>query len=216
MQTADSRKDSKGEATKERMIVAALELFGRKGFESVGAREIALAAKVPLSAIPYHFGTKETLYRAALQRTSSRMAPLVAGAVADAKQVLLKGSASDAKAEIAKLLTVLLEVVACNPESESWARLLLREHLDPGPAFEIVYTDTTRGILEILAALIAKASNQHVDDKAVLIEAFARLGEVLIFRTARTAIIRRMGWSDLGTVETNSIASVLASMSQKE
>jgi TetR/AcrR family transcriptional regulator, regulator of cefoperazone and chloramphenicol sensitivity len=216
MQTADSRKDTKGEATKERIIVAALELFGRKGFESVGAREIAFAAKVPLSAIPYHFGTKEALYRAALQRTSSRMAPLVAGAVTEAKHVLLKGSASDAKAEIAKVLTVLLEVVACNPESESWARLLLREHLDPGPAFEIVYTDTTRGILEMLAALIAKASCRNVEDKAVLIEAFARLGEVLIFRTARTAIIRRMGWSDLGTVETNSIASVLAGMSQKE
>jgi AcrR family transcriptional regulator len=51
-------------ATRNRLLAAGLELFGRDGFDAVTTRQIADAAGVNQAAIPYHFGGKEGVYRA--------------------------------------------------------------------------------------------------------------------------------------------------------
>lgn len=48
--------------TKELLICSAGELFAEKGFEGVSTRMIAERAGVKLSAIHYHFGSKDNLY----------------------------------------------------------------------------------------------------------------------------------------------------------
>ncbi|HEX6141368.1 MAG TPA: TetR family transcriptional regulator, partial [Geminicoccaceae bacterium] len=50
----------RGEATRERLLLAAIDVFGRRGFEA-STRELAGAAGVNLAAIPYHFGSKHGL-----------------------------------------------------------------------------------------------------------------------------------------------------------
>ncbi len=51
------------EQSAERIERAATDLFAEHGFDAVGVRDIARAAKVPVSAINYYFGSKEALYR---------------------------------------------------------------------------------------------------------------------------------------------------------
>ncbi|MFH1033764.1 MAG: CerR family C-terminal domain-containing protein [Pseudomonadota bacterium] len=54
--------------TKERLLLAALQVFAEKGYRGATVREIAQAAgSANLSAINYHYGGKENLYRAALE-----------------------------------------------------------------------------------------------------------------------------------------------------
>lgn len=53
-----------GEATRERLLEAALSLFANKGFAQTSVREIAQAAQANVAAISYHFGDKAGLYRA--------------------------------------------------------------------------------------------------------------------------------------------------------
>jgi len=48
----------------ERIAAVATRLFAAKGYNGVSLRAIATAAGVPVSLIPYHFGSKEGLYRA--------------------------------------------------------------------------------------------------------------------------------------------------------
>jgi AcrR family transcriptional regulator len=50
--------------TRSRILAASEPLFAAHGFSGVSLRTIADAAGVPLGAIPYHFGTKDVLYRA--------------------------------------------------------------------------------------------------------------------------------------------------------
>lgn len=54
--------------TRERLLDAALAVFGDVGFEGASTREIARRAGVALAALPYHFTTKDALWRAAADR----------------------------------------------------------------------------------------------------------------------------------------------------
>lgn len=52
--------------TKNAILNASLELFALKGFRGTSVREIALKAQANISAISYHFNSKEGLYKAVL------------------------------------------------------------------------------------------------------------------------------------------------------
>ena len=55
---------SDGEQSRERLLLAAMRLFGEQGFAKTSTREIAQAAGTNLGAISYHFGDKGNLYQA--------------------------------------------------------------------------------------------------------------------------------------------------------
>lgn len=52
----------------ERILEAALEEFSQKGFDGARTRDIAVRAEVALGLVQYHFGTKEELWKAAVER----------------------------------------------------------------------------------------------------------------------------------------------------
>ena len=54
--------------TKRRILDAAESLMGDKGFTSTSMRDITAAAKVNLASVNYHFGSKEALLAAVLER----------------------------------------------------------------------------------------------------------------------------------------------------
>jgi TetR/AcrR family transcriptional regulator, regulator of cefoperazone and chloramphenicol sensitivity len=54
----------RGDAARQALIGAGIELFGRRGLEGATTRELARAAGQNIAAIPYHFGSKEGLYLA--------------------------------------------------------------------------------------------------------------------------------------------------------
>ncbi len=59
--------------TKQKILDAAQYLFARKGFQGTSLRAITGKAGVNLAAVNYHFGTKEALLKAVLER---RLIPL--------------------------------------------------------------------------------------------------------------------------------------------
>ena len=54
--------------TKDRIIEVAQQLFAEEGFEKVSLRHITQAAEVNLAAVNYHFGGKEALIDAVVER----------------------------------------------------------------------------------------------------------------------------------------------------
>ncbi|SHN43809.1 DNA-binding transcriptional regulator, AcrR family [Duganella sacchari] len=61
----DARKPrSDGEQSRERLLQAAMRLFGEQGFSKTSTREIAQAANANVAAISYYFGDKAGLYQA--------------------------------------------------------------------------------------------------------------------------------------------------------
>lgn len=55
------------DATRARIVSAAVQAFAHRGFEAVSLKEITTASGVNVAAIHYHFGSKEALIREVLQ-----------------------------------------------------------------------------------------------------------------------------------------------------
>ena len=54
--------------TRERILEAAWDLFGQRGFEDVSVRDVTQAAGVNLASVSYHFGGKEGLIQESVKR----------------------------------------------------------------------------------------------------------------------------------------------------
>ncbi len=64
-----------------RLVVVALELFGRQPFESVAVTELAAAAQVTTGALYHHFGSKLALYDFVRRDVEQRILDRIDGAV---------------------------------------------------------------------------------------------------------------------------------------
>ncbi len=59
--------------TKDKLLDAAERLFARKGFHGTSVREITRAAGVDLALVHYHFGGKQPLFEAVLDRRGAML-----------------------------------------------------------------------------------------------------------------------------------------------
>ena len=66
----------RAEATRARILNAATELFSEGGYEGTSTRALGAAAQANIATIAYHFGDKEGLYHAVLQRAYAGMLEL--------------------------------------------------------------------------------------------------------------------------------------------
>jgi AcrR family transcriptional regulator len=63
---------------RERLIEAARQQFARDGFDAASVRDITARAHANLGAITYHFGSKEALYHAVIERFAEPLADRLA------------------------------------------------------------------------------------------------------------------------------------------
>ncbi|NUS83332.1 MAG: helix-turn-helix transcriptional regulator, partial [Streptomyces sp.] len=54
--------------TRDRLLDAAERLFGEHGFAATSLRTVTVAAEANVAAVNYHFGSKEGLLRAVVER----------------------------------------------------------------------------------------------------------------------------------------------------
>ena len=90
--TASRRSAPSGDrnATAELILVAALDAFAEKGFEGASTREIANRAGVQLGLIQYHFGSKQKLWQAAVDRAFGEINQRLDTAVSDPRDPLAR------------------------------------------------------------------------------------------------------------------------------
>jgi AcrR family transcriptional regulator len=68
--------------TADRLLSEARRLFAERGYRGASVRTITRAAGANLGAVTYHFGTKEALHRAVLERVFGEMAGRIEAAAA--------------------------------------------------------------------------------------------------------------------------------------
>jgi AcrR family transcriptional regulator len=200
---------ARGDATREALVAAALPIFGRDGFHAASTRAIAQAAGVNLALIRDHFGGKEGLYLAVFEHIADRILERQRPALEAIEAVLsAPGVASSAKARQARYLPPLLGFVdgmaamLASRESAPWAQLILREQQAPTPAFALLYEKLMGPVLRLLTRLLQRL---HGTDADVRLQVATILGQALVFRAARAAVLSLMDWRDIGEAELASI-----------
>ena len=197
-----------GQSLRSRLIRSAIELFGAGGL-SVGTRAIAQAAGAQMSAITYYFEGKDGLYRACAEHIAGEISRRIAPGLDDAERVRGAGDdAEDAAAAVCEILSRFLTVLTAD-DMAPMARFVMREQMNPSPAFKLIYDGAMRRVLDRLAALLQDVSGGVLSNEAARVRAIALIGQVLAFRFAQAAVLATTGWRQVGPAEIETVRAVV-------
>ena len=105
--------------------------------------------------------------------------------------------------------------VLASAEADSWSYFIVREQMRPGEGFEILYRSVMARLQRLSARLVGRLLKMSEDDPRVSIRATAMMGEILIFRTGRAALMKRLGWSRFTEDRLEHVQSVLSENFQR-
>lgn len=197
---------------RERLLTAAIDVFGRLGFAGATTREIAKGAKLNLQAIAYHFGNKEGLYLAAADHIAERMRAQI-GPMADAARARFASGPAVTPADARFMLTGMLGSVAgilFDPRWAPVARFMVREQMDPTSAFDRVYERVMAPQLDLARHIVGILLDAPPDSERVKLRTLSLLGSVIFFRIAHATVTRQLGWTNTGPHELDAIRALIA------
>ena len=197
--------------TRQRLIDAGLEIFGTYNLEGATTRQLAEHAGVNQAAIPYYFGGKEGLYFAVIEYLFSANFAVI-GPVVTALQGELaskKPSRDEALALLKKLLNTMLERILARKASSTWARIIMREQMQPTQAFSLIYEKGIRRVHETVAMLLAIILEKKPTDRRVILRSHMVVGQILIFLAGRETIRRRLNLTGYTDEEVKEIKQAL-------
>jgi len=191
------------------VVRAALHLFGKQGFDGTSTREIAALAKANIGSIAYHFGGKEGL-RAACASYIVETIGGVAGA-AMVEPVEGRQSAEAAQAQLLGVVDTMVGFIVARPEAGEFVQFVLRELSQPSEALDIIYEGVFEPVHQRLCRVWADASGEDAESDRTRVTIFTLMGQVVYFRIAREAVMRRLGWDRIGPTEAGEVISVVRS-----
>ena len=205
MLQAQEQGKSPGQQTRKALIDVATEVFLADGFKAARVADIAQQAGVRLSAINYHFGSKEGLYLAVLQHHADlawRTAPPPAFDPDTPLQQRLQ-------ALIAALVRRMLD-----PESPSRiGRLMVREVVNPTAALDVMFERFTQPQINLLLGLLREFFGAQVPRELLLRAALSIVGQCLVYVVARPVITRVQADFDLRGAALDQLAQHIATFS---
>ncbi len=204
----DSSKEVAG--APERLIEAAIDIFGNVGYDTATTRVIAKAAKVNIAAIPYYYKGKEGLYRAII----SRIVEMIQQQVADMGQangeMIFEGKDKKEKAlrMLERQVMKMINFMIGSSEGPRISRIILREQMYPSPAYDLIYHGFMEPVLNSLATMIIAITGNPSERTARLL-AMTIMGQVLVFRVARETIVRSLDLEGYNAEEMREIQEIV-------
>jgi AcrR family transcriptional regulator len=205
---------ARGWATRNRVVEAALEVFGTYGFEEASTRLIARRADVNLAALHYYFDGKQGLYRACAEHLAEQGEARVAPFLAMVDEALSHHATP--RATLLDLLHRLLDAFAerlVGPrDPPAMIAFFLREQIAPTEAYDILHERVMRPLLEACASVIGRLTGRPAGDEDTMLRTLAVLGPLMVFQRARQTSLRALRWPDF---EGERLAKVKALMWQQ-
>lgn len=168
------------EKTRERLVEAAGQLFAEKGFNGVTVRDIVQNAETHLSALNYHFRSKEALYREALLTACTK-----ASFSPKNREELLQFEPYEA------LYTIINESLKWHDQRpvKNWENdIIVRECWEPSSIFGEVVEKYFKPQVRFMAEIIGKIAGKPPDDPKVLYAVIVLIGLVDTFGEYRLLI----------------------------
>ena len=163
--------------TREQFLDTAEALFAERGFYGVSIAAIADELGLTKQALLHHFGSKEKLYGAVLQRISDAY---------DRKHDDATGSSAD---PVENLKSYLLSLAAEAPQETARTQLLMRELLDNRRRAEQAGTWYLKPFLESLIGMVRAVPGWETASEArALALAYQLLGAINYFAVSQPTL----------------------------
>ncbi|MCB1061304.1 MAG: CerR family C-terminal domain-containing protein [Verrucomicrobiae bacterium] len=185
-------------ATRRRLLDAALAEFGERGFDSVSTRDLAERARVNQAAIPYHFGGKQGLHLAVAEDLVQMVQSSVGVTAGGIRERLEAGpvTAEEGELLIATMIGKMVEFLVGADQARFRAAFVIRELMHPSEVFDLLYEGYMRDIHSILTRLVAILLGEDPNAESSILRAHALLGQMIVFGAGRELIRRRAEWDD--------------------
>lgn len=143
------------DATRGRILAAALDLFADRSFDGASTREIAERAGVSQPSLNYHFQSKDELWRAAVDGLFAKLTETMSARVEGLRGVELLTSAK-------LLVRDFIEFSAANPQLH---RIITQESKVDGPRIDWLVDEHVRPLYELTTSMFERlAAEGHVPD----------------------------------------------------
>jgi AcrR family transcriptional regulator len=189
---------ARGAETRERIVLAALKLFGESGFVGASTRDIATAAGVNPPALQYYFDSKEGLYLACVEHIVSRVWAYIGDVVQRADVALAE------RREAAQLIEAFCDIQDRLADlifegAPDWRLFMARQQVgtEPEAAFEIVCRDISKRMSSTTAAIVGRLIGKPADHDETLIRSMALNGQLIIFQVTRRNAFALLRWNEV-------------------
>ncbi|RQT74883.1 CerR family C-terminal domain-containing protein [Burkholderia cepacia] len=188
---------ARGDETRQRIIEAAIELFGERGFAGASTREIAAMAGVNAPALQYYFENKEGVYRACVEAIAENGREVFAPSVGHARAML------DADADVdvlidafIGLLRALSDRMFTAPKTMNQRMFFAREQggQEPASASEILMKRMRKPLNDVSAELIGRISGRPANDPVTRLRALSLFGQITVFHIAQRSALQLLEW----------------------
>jgi AcrR family transcriptional regulator len=168
------------EATRQRLIEAAGEVFAEIGYEAATVRRICDKAQANVAAVNYHFRDKMGLYTAVLEQS------LCLANYHD----LREAAEGDPEQAIARIVHVLTRRILATERGSWHVRIMAHEIARPTEALDRVVAQVTGPNYAVLRGVLARRLGLHPDDDAVRYCAHSIFAQIVHYAHARPVIAR--------------------------
>ena len=172
--------------TKELLIYNAGELFAEYGYEAVSTRMIAEQAGVKLSAIHYHFGSKENLYQQVCLFAHDRHKVTTFNQVIQENPLLMETPEGQAEIIRTVIFRSFFEHFLTN-RPEWVTKILLKEIVQPTSAMELLVKEVFRPDAES-SLQFYKAIKPEATDAEAAAWSDMHYGQLILYKIARKTI----------------------------
>ncbi|OLT13878.1 hypothetical protein BJF79_19515 [Actinomadura sp. CNU-125] len=152
-----------GDATKSRILDAAEELFGERGFAGTSLRAVTAAAAANVAAVRYHFGGKEGLLRAVADRA---MAPVNEERLEALREMRATGGDADVASLVRAFVVPSAELVHRHGErGPHVARFIGRVVFEPEGEIRRLFAEQVDPVEGLYLSALAKALPHLIEDE---------------------------------------------------
>ena len=202
---------SPAETTRAALVLSALKLFGRQGFDGTSTRQIAAEARANIGSIAYHFGGKEGLRIAAADYIVETIQAIAGQAIGNLPPPAAGTSGAEAaQAQLFMALERMVGFIVASPQAGEIVQFVLRELSHPTAALDRIYEGVFEPTHRRICLIWEQATGEPAGSETTRLTVFTLIGQVIYFRIGREAVMRRMGWREIGNVEAGKIAAVVA------
>jgi AcrR family transcriptional regulator len=171
------------EATRDRLLKVAIEVFSEHGFQDTTVREICTRANVNVASVNYYFQTKEGLYSEALAHAfqeANRLYP----------QDALFDLSLEPEQRLHLFVSNLLHKLLNDQHLGFHTNLITREIANPGKAFDAIIHTAIAPQIAVLEEIVISILNSTTDKTRIKRCVLSIFGQCLVFKHSRSIIDR--------------------------